>query len=102
MNIELYNHTYLLSKIQHAFTSNSHDKYSAFINTIVSKMHRNTSTITPAAELFHESVNLIPTINYIESATLKHHSSHTINFNITLHNQLLFIQYTPYGTIQLQ
>ena len=41
MNIELYNEIYLASKGQHAFTSNSHNKYSAFIDTIASKPQKN-------------------------------------------------------------
>ena len=51
--------------------------------------------MTPTAELFQESFNPIPTINSIEANTRKDQSSHTINFNNTLHNQLFFIQYTP-------
>ena len=65
MNIELYNDTSFSEKVQHAFTSNSHDKYSAFIDTIASKPHKNTPTITPVSELFQESGNPIPTIEYI-------------------------------------
>ena len=98
MNIELYNDTYFSEKIQHTFTSKSHDKYSAFIDAIAYKLHKITPTITPAAELFHELNNHIYTIEYIEATTLKPHSTHTINFNDTLHNKLFFIQYTPDGT----
>ena len=100
MNTELYNETYLSSKIQHPFTSNSHDKYSAFINTIAYKPHKNTPTMTPAEEIFHESGNPIPTINSIEATTIKQHSSHIINFNISLHKKILLIQYTPDGIMQ--
>ena len=84
MNIELYNDTYFSEKVQHAFTSNSHDKYSDFIYTIASKPHKNTLIITPSAEIFQESGNPIPAIKSIETTTLKPHSSHTINFNDTL------------------
>ena len=102
MNIELYNDTYFSTKSQHDFTSNYHDKYSAFINTIASKPHKNRPTMTPTVELFQESFNPIPTINSIETNTLKDRSSHTINFNNTLHNQLFFNQCTPDGTMQLR
>ena len=64
-NIELYNDTYLSAKGQHAFTSNSHDKYSALIDTIASKPHKTIPTIIPATELFQESGNHIPTIESI-------------------------------------
>ena len=46
INTELYNDTNLSEKGQHAFTPNSNDKYSAFIDTIASKPHKNTPTIT--------------------------------------------------------
>ena len=73
MSIRLYNETYFAAKIQHAFTSNSHDKYSAFIDTIASIPHKSIPTITPAAELFQESVNPIRNIEYIAATTLKPH-----------------------------
>ena len=100
MNIELYNDTYFSSKVRHAFTSNYHNKYSAFIDTISSKPHKNIPTITPAAEIFKESVNPIPAIKYIEATTIKPYSSHKINPNNTLQNKLFFVQYTPDITMQ--
>ena len=102
MNIKLNNDTYFPEKVDDTFTSNSHDKYSNFVDTISSKPHKNIPTITTAAEIFQESGNPIPTIKYIESTTLKPHSSHTINFNNNLHNKIFFIQYTPDGKIQLR
>ena len=102
MNIKLYNDTYFSAKVQQAFTSNSHYRYSAFIDTIASKPHKNMPRITPAAELFQESGNPFPTIEYIETTTLKPHSSHTINFNNTLHNKLFLIKYTSEGTMKRQ
>ena len=102
MNIERYNDTYFSAKGQHDFNSNSHDKYSAFIDTIASIPHKSIPTITPAAELFQESVNPICTIEYIAATTLKPHSYHTINFNNTLHKKIFFVQYISDGTIQRQ
>ena len=87
MNIKLNNDTYFPEKVDDTFTSNSHDKYSNFVDTISSKPHKNIPTITTAAEIFQESGNPIPTIKYIEATTLKPHSSHTINFNNTLHKK---------------
>ena len=87
MNTELYIDTDFSAKGQHAFASNSQDKYSAFIDTIASKTHKNTPIITPAAKLFQESGNPIPTIKYVEATTIKPHSSQTINFNTILHNK---------------
>ena len=100
MNIELYNDNNFSEKGQHAFTSNPYDKYSASVDTNTSKPHMIIPTITPAVELFQESDNLIPTIESIEATTLRPHSSHTINFNNTLHNKLFFIQYNPDGIMQ--
>ena len=100
MNTKLYNDTSFSAKFQHAFTSNYHDKYSTFIDTIASKLHKKTRTRTPVAELFQYSGNMIPTIEYIEATALKQQSSHIINFNDIIHNKLFFIQYTPDGTMQ--
>ena len=102
INIELYNDTSFSENVQQAFTSNSYNKYSAFIDTIASKLHKNIPTITTSAEIFQEQGNPIPTIKYIEYTTLKPHSYHTINLNNTLHNKLLFTKYTPDGTVQHQ
>ena len=51
MNIEIYNDNYFSAKGQNSFTSNSHDKYSSFVDTIASKQQKTTQAITPAAEL---------------------------------------------------
>ena len=71
MNIEIYNDNYFSAKGQHAFTSNYLDTYSALTDTITSKPHKNTPAITPKAELFQKSGNIISTNESIEVTTLK-------------------------------
>ena len=59
-------------------------------------------TITPTAELFQESGNTIPSIEYIEATTIKPQSFHTMIFHNILHNKSFSIQYNPDGKMHRQ